>query len=112
MDSDDSYHSESEFYYPDEFEDGKNKENTPVSELQKEQDDFTLADAQDFILGQRTENTVKKTQYDLNVWRRYFRSIGEEREIEDIPSSELNVLICRFFMEINIKDGVRMNRVA
>ena len=60
MDSDDSYHSESEFYYPDEFEDGKNKENTPVSELQKEQDDFTLADAQDFILGQRTENTVKK----------------------------------------------------
>ena len=42
MDSDDSYHSESEFYYPDEFEDGKNKENTPVSELQKEQDDFTL----------------------------------------------------------------------
>ena len=92
MDSDDSYHSESEFYYPDEFEDGKNKENTPVSELQKEQDDFTLADAQDFILGQRTENTVKKTQYDLNVWRRYFRSIGEEREIEDIPSSELNVL--------------------
>ena len=105
MDSDDSYHSESEFYYPDEFEDGKNKENTRVSELQKEQDDFTLADAQDFILGQRTENTVKKTQYDLNVWRRYFRSIGEEREIEDIPSSELNVLICRFFMEINKKDG-------
>ena len=58
MGSGDSYHSESEFYYPDEFEDGKNKDN-PVSQLEKQQD-FSLADAQDFILGQRTENTVKK----------------------------------------------------
>ena len=104
MESDLSNHSESEFYYPDEIQDENNKENNSVS-VQENQQNFTMADVQDFILEQRTENTVKKTQYDMNIWRRYFSSIGEGREIEKIPASELNVLMCRFFMEITKKDG-------
>ena len=66
---------------------------------------FTLENAQNYILAQRAENTVKKTEYDLNVWKRFFRNKGEEREIEDIPAEELNILICRFMMEIKKKDG-------
>ena len=48
---------------------------------------------------------LRKTEYDLNVWKRLLRSKGEEREIEDIPADELNILICRFMMEIKKKDG-------
>ena len=35
------------------------------------------------------ENTVKKTEYDLYV--------------EDVPADELNILICRFMMNIDMK---------
>lgn len=63
------------------------------------------ATVQKYILTQRTENTVKKTDYDLNVWKRFFLEVGETREIEDIPADELNLLICRFIMEKKKKDG-------
>jgi hypothetical protein len=39
-------------------------------------------DIQDFILSKRPENTLKKTKYDMYIWRRYFESENELREIE------------------------------
>jgi len=69
----------------------KNRENDNV---------FRLENVKNYILAQWAENTVKKTEYDLNVWKRFFRHKGEEREIEDIPTEELNILICHFMMEI------------
>ena len=59
----------------------------------------------DFIEEQRPENTKKKTLYDINVWKRYLTSAGDERNIEDIPAKDLNLHMCRFFMEIKKKDG-------
>ena len=78
-----------------------------TNEENRENDNvFTLENVQNYILAQRAENTVKKIEYDLNVWKRFFRHKGEEREIEDIPAEELNILICRFMMEIKKKDGM------
>ena len=48
----------------------------------------------------------KKTEYDLKVWKSFSRSTSENREIEDIPTDELNILIYRFMMDIKKKDGV------
>ena len=52
MDSDESHLSESEFYYPDEADKGSLKEEILPS--------FTMTNVQNFILGQRPANTVKK----------------------------------------------------
>ena len=102
------WHSESEFYYPDEVDENVNTENTDkheqVNEKSDKQQQF-LAEVHDFIEEQRPENTEKKTLYDINVWKRYLTSAGEERNIEDIPAKDLNLHMSRFFMEIKKKDG-------
>jgi len=65
MDSDnDSYHSESEFYYPDEekiLQENKNFENTS-----KDIEDKVMSTIQEFIEAQRQENT-QKNSYDIYV---------------------------------------------
>ena len=66
---------------------------------------FTMASVQKYILAQRPENTVIKTEYDLHVWKRFFFEVGEARKIEDTPADELKILICRFLMEVKKKDG-------
>ena len=48
---------------------------------------------------------MKKTEYYLHVWKRFFLEVGEARKIEDILADELNILICPFMMEIKKKDG-------
>ena len=73
MDSDESYHSESEFYYPNEEDKENNAEETQPS--------FTTSDVQSYILEQRPENTVKKTNSKLNTWKRYLKGLKEEIEI-------------------------------
>ena len=95
MDFDGSYHSESEFCYPNEEDKENNAEETQQS--------FTMSDVQSYILEQRPKNTVKKTNSDLNTWKRYLKDLKEEREIEFIPSEELNLLMCRFFMDAKKK---------
>ena len=57
------------------------------------------------ISAQSPENTKKETLYDINVWKRFLTSAGEERNIEDIPVKDLNVLMSRFSMDIKKKDG-------
>ena len=51
MDSDESYHSESEFYYPNEEDIENNADETQPS--------FIMSDVQSYILEQRPENTVR-----------------------------------------------------
>ena len=84
--------------------DDNEKENIAAitNEENRENDNvFTLENVQNYILAQLAENTVKKTEYDLNVWKRFFRNKGEEREIEDIPAEELNILICHLMTDIS-----------
>ena len=60
---------------------------------------------QSFIKRQRPDNTTKKTTYDINVIKRYFKSINERREIENIPAKELNIQLAKFFMNVRKKNG-------
>ena len=102
------WHSESEFYYPGDTDENVNTENIDehehVNEKPYNEQQFLL-EVREFTEGQRPENTKKKTFYDINVWKRFLTSAGEERNIEDIPAKDLNVLMSPFFMEINKKDG-------
>ena len=97
------WHSESEFYYPSDTDENINK-HEHVNEKPYNEQQFLL-EVREFIEGQRPDNTKKKTFYDINVWKRFLTSAGEERNIEDIPAKDLNVLMSRFFMEIKKKDG-------
>ena len=61
------YHRESEFYYPDETENYNEKEN--ISSLHNENHqsaEFTMTAGAKVYLAQRTENTVRKTDLNLN----------------------------------------------
>ena len=63
MDSDESYHSESEFYYPNEITNDNEKESMGAisnGENQQNVDVFMMANVQNYILAQPAENTVKK----------------------------------------------------
>ena len=105
MDSDnDSYQSKNEFYYSDEenvLRENKNIVNTSNDSRANEE----MSTIQDFIEAQRPENTTKKTAYDINVWKRFCSSIEEVRELENIPAGDLNILLCKFFMDVKKKDG-------
>ena len=83
MYSDDSYHSESEFYYPDEL---NVEENQPISastsHIENDKTGEIARDIEDFILSKRPENTMKKTKYDMNIWKRYFDS---ENDLYECP---------------------------
>jgi hypothetical protein len=61
-------------------------ENNPISASTSQCDHANSGgitnDIQDFILSKRPENTLKKTKYDMYIWRRYFESENELREIE------------------------------
>ena len=111
MDSGESYHSESEFYYPDEMTNSDKKENigaTRNKENQQNVEVFTMANVQNYILAQRAENAVKRNRV-LSLFERleevFLRNISENREIEKIPADKLNILICRLTMDIKKKDG-------
>ena len=66
MTSDEDYHSESEFYYPDEKENCNEKENIASPHDENHQsDEFTMGSVKKYILTQRTENTVKKNRLRL-----------------------------------------------
>ena len=81
MASDEDYHSESELYYPKETENYNEKESISSQHDENHQSaEFTMDSVQKYILTQRTENTVRKTDYDLNVWKRFFLEVGERKE--------------------------------
>ena len=96
----DDYHSESEFYYPDEVQDKISVQEIHVQERKAKLKSQDLDTIQQFIEERRPENRRKKADYDLNVWRRFCSSVDEERELEDIPEYDLNILLCNFFMSV------------
>ena len=63
----------------------------------------------EFIEQNKNINTAKKTKTNLNVWKRWCSYIGEAREIENIPPSELDRLLCLFFINIKKQDGTQLD---
>ena len=77
----------------------------PRSAMESPNSPEQFREIQNFIGSQRPDNTSKKTTYDINVIKRYFESINERREIENIPPEELNIQLAKFFMNVRKKNG-------
>ena len=92
-------HSPSEFYHPDENFDERSIKASRIilSENQEE--------IQGLINNQKSANTTKKTTTDMNTLSRYMKTIGMSESVESLPASELDHLLCKFFMNIRKKDG-------
>jgi len=65
-------------------------------------DDHSL---KEFIQQNRARNTVNKTRSDLNVWKRWCNSVQEQRELQVLPSAELNRLLSHFFKTVTKANG-------
>ena len=58
-----------------------------------------------FIGSQQTINTVTKTTTDINQFRRYCLSICEKRKLEELPITDLNNLLSKFFIKVRKRHG-------
>ena len=58
-----------------------------------------------FIREQRSQQTVYKDHTETKRLKKFCESVGENRELENIPPVELNKILCSFFMTAERKDG-------
>ena len=75
----------------------KEKENIGVMRNKENQQNgnvFMMANVQNYVkfLAQWAKNTGNKTEHDLNVWKKFFHNMSENREIEDIAADKLKYL--------------------
>lgn len=104
----------SEFYYPDSLSAEELSQRpsycnvvdvvvpTENTKTEKNSDE----EIENFIMDQRAESTVSKTKSDVNTFSRYWKVYeNEEREVHDIPLSQLDTLLCKFFIHVRRKDG-------
>ncbi len=68
---------------------------------------LTLDDAEleDFVDAQRNENTKRKTKSDLGKWYRWCESVGETRNIGEIPRADLDRLLGHFYCKVRRENG-------
>ena len=78
-----------------------------VKELKNESSVGLMADEEidKFIRKQRSQQTVYKERTETNRLKKFCESVGENRELENIPPVELNKILCNFFMTAKRKDG-------
>jgi hypothetical protein len=62
-------------------------------------------DTAGFINQMKNRNTGRKTEHDLKLIKNYFASIGEIRNVDDIPSLELDPCLARFCL--NVRKAVK-----
>ena len=77
-----------------------------VMESEKEKADILKdEDVTAFIRKNKATNTITKTASDMRIWKRWCESVGERRNVEDIPSTELDSLLSHFFVKVCKKNG-------
>ena len=67
--------------------------------------DTNMDDFDDFIRQQDAKNTIKGNIFSSRVLINYLKTINETRKLEVIPPFELDMLLCKFFMNVNQKNG-------
>ena len=88
----------SEFYYLEDLETFDVETETGITESQEAIDDF--------INQQKSANINKKTATDMNTLLRYMEANGTKNEkIENLPASELDHLVSKFFLNAHKKNG-------
>ena len=65
---------------------------------------------ENIIVGQKQENTAKKTKYDVNVFFKFLGEVGETRVIINIPCVQLDKLFCNFDISVRRRDKTRAER--
>ena len=97
--SDEEDHSESEFYYPDEFEFLDNGDLTETNNERvgdRENVGNSQEEIETFVKEQKSENTTKKTVSDMKTFHRYLSSISKgDKEILNLPD-DLDHLLAKF----------------
>jgi len=62
-------------------------------------------DMDNFISENENVSTRKKTLSHIKLLRQFFLQIGESREPQDIPPSQLDALLSKFFASVRQKNG-------
>ena len=58
-----------------------------------------------FVDKQRNQNTKRKTKSDMKKWTEWCKSVGEKRNIGNIPEAELDRLLGHFFCKVRKENG-------
>ena len=56
-----------------------------------------------FFQEQKSKNTQYKTKSDLNAWKKFCESLKESRAIENIPANELDLLLSKILISVNVR---------
>ena len=59
----------------------------------------------DFVIGQKAKTTKYKDRSDLNIFQRFCVKVNETREIHEIPTHELDILLSNFFVKATKQRG-------
>ena len=107
--SDEEENSESEFYYPNEYEflDNGNLTETNNERVgDRENEGNSQEEIETFVKEQKSENTTKKTVSDMKTFQRYLSSISKgDKEILDLPADDLDHLLAKFFKDVRKING-------
>ena len=63
------------------------------------------SDITQFVQNSENKQTLAKTKSDINKFKLFLVKENEDRDIENIPPRELDIHICRFFMNIKNRQG-------
>ena len=69
-----------------------------------ERSQYSEKDYDSYILAQKSKQTVYKDTTDNNRFKNFCLSLGETREIKNIPAEVVNQILCNFFMTVKQKD--------
>ena len=75
------------------------------NKLQQETTGLNNDDIETFIKENQNHNTVRKTKSDLNILKKWFHGVEENRDILEIPPVELDKLLSHFFVKVRKADG-------
>ena len=65
----------------------------------------TSEDVSNFVRDNENKKTAAKTKQHVKLVTEYFTSVGEDRDLHDIPPHDLDPLLSRFFLAVRQKNG-------
>ena len=93
--SNEEEHSESEFYYPDEYEFPDNGDLTETNNERvgdRENEGSSQEEIETFVKKRKSENTTKKSVSNMKTFHRYLSSISKgDKEILNLPADDIYI---------------------
>ena len=82
-------HSDNEFHFPGELSDAEMLQLPTQTKATKRKSVLSSQEIKKFITSQQQANTVRKTNYDMNVFQRFLNECGEKQKVAEIPRPSL-----------------------